>query len=154
ALLLDRCEFRVPLIHDEIEQRVADALVGDMHHGRPLALALVMAELDVRHVLVTELGLELERADLVLGQADRVLPVAEVVDPFVEVVELANHQRLLLASDAPAPSMRSRASGADTMRALQTSSSALAVPTRRGKKKVPPQSGTSPSLAKTCPIDA
>src|SRR5258707_1356193 len=68
-----------------------------------------MAELDVGHLLLPELRLELEFADLALGQADRVLPVAEVVDPFVEVVQLADHQRLLLASDAPA--MRRRASG-------------------------------------------
>src|SRR5207245_2640675 len=110
ALLLHRCELGIALVHDEVEQGVADALVGDVHHAGPLALSFVMAELDVRHVLVPELRFELELADLALRQADRVLPVAEVVDPFVEVVQLANHQRLPLASEAPT-AMRARASG-------------------------------------------
>src|SRR4029077_3650951 len=107
ALLLDGRELGVALIDDEVQERVADALIGDVHHRWPLPLALVMAELDVRYFLLAEFGLELEAPDLALWQADRVLPVAEVVNPFIEVVELANHQRLLLASDAP--SMRSRA---------------------------------------------
>src|SRR6266568_898823 len=220
ALLLDRSKLGIALINDQVQQGVADALVRDVHHRRPLALAPVVPELDVRHLLVPELRLELEVADLALGQADRVLPVAEVVDPFVEVVQLADHLALLLGTAAP---MRSRASGvannsfccaisrssidasevtslmytaslarrtaaagwaahtcasrraspgssasdttrssrpsarasvAGTMRALHTSSSAFDGPTSRGRKKLPPQSGTSPSLWNTCPIDA
>src|SRR2546426_777187 len=46
------------------------------------------------------------------------------------------------------------ASAAGTMRALHTSSSAVDGPTSRGRKKLPPQSGTSPSLWNTCPMDA
>src|SRR6266853_1746571 len=221
ALLLHRSELGVALVHDQIQERVADALVGDVHHRGPFALALVMAELDVGHFLLPEFRLEIELADLALRQPDRILPVAEVVDPFVEVVQLADHQRLLLAGNAPA--MRWRASGvanssvccissrssmpaselasllynaslarrtapdgwaahcsararvaagraacgttrstspsasasaAGTMRALQTSSSALDGPTRRGRKKLPPQSGTRPNLWNTWPIEA
>src|SRR6266567_2318984 len=74
-----------------------------------VALLLHRGELGVGHLRLPELRLELEFADLPLGQADRILPVAEVVDPFVEVAQLADHQRLLLAGDAPA--MRRRVSG-------------------------------------------
>src|SRR3989442_4694905 len=109
ALLLHRRELRVALIHDQVQERIANPLVGDVHHGRPFALPFVMTELDVGHLLLPELCLELELADLALGQADGILPVAEVVDPFIEVAELPDHQRLLLAGDAPA--MRWRASG-------------------------------------------
>src|SRR5256712_12521050 len=181
---------------------------------------MIVPEHDVRHVLVHELRLELELANLALRQADRILPVAEVVDPFVEVVQLADHQRLLFASEAPS-ARRSRASGlannsfcwaisqssraasertslaysaslarrtapggwpapssarrrasiascacgttrsnrprtsastADTRRALHTSSSALDGPTSRGRKKLPPQSGTRPSWRKPWPV--
>src|SRR5256884_6294150 len=222
ALLLHRGELRVALVHDQVQERIADALVGDVHHGRPLALAFVVTELDVGHVLLPELRLELEAAQIALRQTDTVLPVAEVVDPLVEVVQLAYHQPLLFTIDAPAAmrsrtsgvanssfcwvisrssidsselsslrykaalarrtalggwadqdsasarasdasracgttrsnSPKSRASAAGTMRALHTSSSALDVPTRRGRKKVPPQSGTRPSLWNTCPMDA
>src|SRR2546421_7963862 len=224
ALLLHRGELRVALIHDQVQERVADALVGDVHHGGPLALAFIVPEFDVGHVLLPELRLELEAAQVALGQTDAVLPVAEIVDPLVEVVQLAYHQSLLFAIDAP-PAMRARTSGvanssfccvisrsstasrapppaslrysaalarrtalggwaaqaaasarasdaspasgttranrprssasaAGTMRALHTSSSALDVPTRRGRKNVPPQSGTRPSLWNTCPMDA
>src|SRR2546429_619654 len=224
ALLLHRGELRIALVHDQVQERVADALVGDVHHRGPLALALIVTELDVGHVLLPELRLELEGAQIALRQTDAVLPVAEIVDPLVEVVQLAYHQSLLFAIDAP-PAMRARTSGvanssfccvisrsstasrapppaslrysaalarrtalggwaaqaaasarasdasrawgttrsnrprssasaAGTMRALHTSSSALDVPTRRGRKNVPPQSGTSPSLWNTCPIDA
>src|SRR3989442_3127653 len=221
ALLLHRREFRVALVYDQVQERVPDPLVGDMHHRRPFALTFVMAELDVRYFLLPELRLELELSDLALGQADGILPVAEVVDPFIEVAELPDHQRLLLAGDAPA--MRWRASGvanrslccaisrssmpardpasllynaslarrtapagsaahcsarepgaaprppcgttrstrpsasasaAGTMRALQTSSSALDGPTRRGRKKLPPQSWTRANLMKTLSIVA
>src|SRR5213596_33461 len=109
ALLLHRRELRVALVYDQVQERVPDPLVGDMHHGRPFALAFVMAELDVRYFLLPELCLELELSNLALGQADRILPVAEVVDPFIEVAELPDRQRLLLAGDASA--MRWRASG-------------------------------------------
>src|SRR5205807_5582491 len=222
ALLLHRSELRVALIHDQVQERVADALVGDVHHGGPLALAFIVAELDVGHVLLPELRLELEAAQVARGETDPVLPVAEIVDPLVEVAQLAYHQPLLFAIDAP-PAMRartsgvanssfwcvisrssiaasaavslpysaavarrtalggwadqdsasarasdasracgttrsnspkSRASAAGTMRALHTSSSALDVHTRRGRKNVPPQSGTRPSLWNTCPMDA
>ncbi len=110
ALLLHRGELRVALVHDQVQERVADALVGDVHHGGPLALALIVTELDVGHVLLPELRLELEGAQIALRQTDAVLPVAEVVDPLVEVVQLAYHQPLLFAIDAP-PAMRSRTSG-------------------------------------------
>src|SRR6059058_93233 len=220
ALLLHRRELRVALVHDQVQERVPDPLVGDVHHRRPFALTLVMAELDVRYFLLPELRLELETADFPLRQTDRILPEAEIVYPFIEVAELPDHQRLLLAGDAPA--MRWRASGvanssvccaisrssmraselaslrynaslarrtapggwaahcsarervaagrsacgttrsrspsasasaAGTMRALQTSSSALDGPTR-GRKKLPPQSGTRPNLWNTWPIEA
>ena len=108
ALLLHRGELGVALVDDEIEEGVADPLVGNMHDRRPLALAPVMAELDVGDLLFPELRLELEAAEIILLQPDRVLPVAEVVDPVVEVMQLAHHQRLLVLRDFP---MRSRASG-------------------------------------------
>src|SRR5919197_601700 len=91
ALLLDRGEFGVALIDDQIEQRVADALIGNVHHRRPLALAFVVAELYVRHLRIAELRLELERAQRALGQPNRVLPVFEIVNPVVEVVKFADH---------------------------------------------------------------
>src|SRR2546429_568522 len=109
ALLLHRGELRVALVHDQVQERIADALVGDGHHGGPLALAFVVTELDVGHVLLPELRLELEAAQIALRQTDTVLPVAEVVDPLVEVVQLAYHQPLLFTIDAPA-AMRSRTS--------------------------------------------
>src|SRR5437879_595822 len=189
-LLLHGGELGVALVHDQVEQRVADTLIRDVHHAGPLALAPVVTELDVRHLRVPELGVELEVAELTLGQADRVLPVAEVIDPVVEVVQLADHQWLLWARDAPmrrcaagvaksgrcslrysaslarrtasggwlahsrasarasacsrscgttrSNSPSASASAAGTMRALHTSSSALAVPTSRGRKKLPP----------------
>ena len=90
-LLLDGRELGVALVDDQIEQRVADALIGDVHHGGPFTLALVVAELDVGHFRVAELGVELERAKRTLGEADRILPVFEVVDPVVEVVKFADH---------------------------------------------------------------
>src|SRR3989441_1508992 len=219
-LLLHGCELGVALVDDQVEQRVADTLIRDVHHAGPLALAPVVPELDVRHLRVPELGLELKVTELTLGQADRVLPVAEVVDPVVEVVQLADHQWLLWARDAPmrrcasgvanssiccassrssiadnercslrysaslarrtasggwlahsrasarasacsrscgttrSNSPSASASAAGTMRALHTSSSAVDGPTSRGRKKLPPQSGTSPSLWNTCPMDA
>ena len=70
ALLFDRRELGVTLIDDEVEQRVADALVGDVHHGGPFALALVMAELDVRDLGIAEFRVEGEGAQRPLGQAD------------------------------------------------------------------------------------
>src|SRR2546425_356419 len=91
ALLLDGSELGIALVDDEIEQRVADALIGDMHHRGPFVLPFVMPELDVGDLLLAELGLELEGAQLALGQPDRVLPVTEVVDPVVEVAELPDH---------------------------------------------------------------
>src|SRR5438552_18971988 len=97
ALLFDRRELGVTLIDDEVEQRVADALVGDVHHGRPFALPFVVAELDVRDFGVPKLCLEPVLAKIALRQADRVLPVFEVVDPVVEVVEFADHQRFLMS---------------------------------------------------------
>src|SRR5207247_3097878 len=109
ALLLHRGELRVALVHDQVQERFPDPLVGDVHHRRPFALTLVMAELDVRYFLLPELRLELETADFPLRQTDRILPEAEIVDPFIEVAELPDHQRLLLAGDAPA--MPWRASG-------------------------------------------
>src|SRR2546421_10658893 len=110
ALLLHRGELRIALVHDQVQQRIADALVGDVHYRGPLALALIVTELDVGHVLLPELRLELEGAQIALRQTDPVLPVAEVVDPLVEVAQLAYHQPLLFAIDAP-PAMRARTSG-------------------------------------------
>src|SRR5437899_6547782 len=107
-LLLHGGELGVALVDDQVEQRVADALIRDVHHAGPLALTAVVTELDVRHLRIPELGIELEVAELTLRQADRVLPVAEVVDPVVEVAQLADHQWLLWARDAP---MRRCASG-------------------------------------------
>src|SRR3989454_12842237 len=45
ALLLHRRELGIALVDDEVEQCVADALVGDVHHGGPLALTFVVPEL-------------------------------------------------------------------------------------------------------------
>src|SRR5438445_787141 len=123
-LLLHGGELGVALVDDQVEQRVADTLIRDVHHAGPLALAPVVTELDVRHLRVPELGVELEVAELTLGQADRVLPVAEVIDPVVEVVQLADHQWLLWARDAP---MRCCASGvANSSICCASSSSSIA----------------------------
>src|SRR5262245_38602281 len=109
ALLFHGGELGVSLVDDQIQQGITNALVGDVHHGRPFPLAAVMAGLDVRSLRLTELGVELEFPQRSGWQADRILPVAEVVDPVIEVVELPDHsQRLRVASDA---SMRWRASG-------------------------------------------
>ncbi len=91
ALLLHRRELRVALVHDQVQERVPDPLVGDVHHRRPFALALVMPELDVGDFGLTELGFEPVLAKIALRKTDRVLPVSEVVDPVVEVAKFANH---------------------------------------------------------------
>src|SRR5579859_3970118 len=90
-LLLYRRELGVALIDDEVQQRIANALVGDVHDGRPFPLTLVMTELDVRHFLIAELCVELERAQRALRQTDRILPVFEVINPVVEVAKFADH---------------------------------------------------------------
>ena len=56
-----------------------------------------MSELDMGHLRIAELRLELESADRALRESDRVLPVFEVVDPVVEVVKFAYHQRFLIS---------------------------------------------------------
>ena len=80
-----------PWIDDQVEQRVPDPLIGNVHERLPLALALVMAELDGRGFGVAELYREFELAQLVAIQTDRILPVAEVIDPVIPIVNLTHH---------------------------------------------------------------
>ena len=90
ALLLHRGELGVALIDDQRLQRVADALIGDVHHRRPLALALVVAELDLVDLQVAELHVELVVLELLRVEADVILPEPEQVDPVIEVADLCN----------------------------------------------------------------
>src|SRR2546422_7088377 len=65
------------------------------HHRRPFALAFVMTELDVGHLLLPELRLEVELSDLPLGQADRILPEAEIVRSEEHTSELQSRLHLV-----------------------------------------------------------
>src|SRR5207245_1718979 len=141
ALLLHRSELRVALVDDEVQERVTDPLVGDVHHGGPLALTSIVTELDVGHVLLPELRLELEAEQINMGQTDADLTVAVVVDPLDEVADLPYHQPLLFAIDAP-PAMRSRTSG------MANSSFCCAISWSSTASKAPPALRYSAAFAR------
>src|SRR5258708_5364059 len=123
TLLLHRREFRVALVDDQVQEGVANPLVGDVREGGPFALALVMPELDVRHFGIAELGVEVEVAHRPRRQTDRLLPVAEVVDPVVEITQLADHcQRLLLERDCAIRSCASAVANSSCCVAISQSS--------------------------------
>ena len=83
-LLLDRCELRVALVDDEIEQSIAHALVGKLDDLLPLGPALVRAKLDFIRPRRAKLGLELIIHDLRVGHPDVSLPHAEQIHPVVK----------------------------------------------------------------------
>ena len=59
ALLLDGGEFGVALVDDQVQEGVADGLVGDLGDPLPLLLPREVAELDLVGLQVSVLGLEL-----------------------------------------------------------------------------------------------
>ena len=84
ALLLDGRKLRVPLIDDQIERRVADALVGNVHDRLPAQLALVVTKLDFVVGQLAVLRLELVVAELRRVEANVFLPSVEIISPVVE----------------------------------------------------------------------
>src|SRR6266404_3932501 len=64
ALLLDRSKLGVALIDDQVDQRVADLLRGDLAQVLPLFTSLPVAELDIVGLDGSEERIEVEAADL------------------------------------------------------------------------------------------
>ena len=87
ALLLNRCELRVTLVSDEVEQRVANTLVGNLEDSFPFRTAGVVTELDIRPIDVAELHLEVVITELRCVESDVLLPLTEVIRPIVKRVD-------------------------------------------------------------------
>ena len=87
ALLLDGGELRIALIGDEVKQRIAHALIGNLQDGLPFRAAGVVAEFDVVAIDRAELHLEVVVAELRGIETDILLPLAEIVRPVVKCVD-------------------------------------------------------------------
>src|SRR5438045_1856077 len=87
TLLLDGRELGVPLIGDEMKQRVANPLVGNLQHGLPFRPAGVVAEFDIVPVDGSKLHLEVVVTELRRIQTDIFLPLPEIVCPVVECAD-------------------------------------------------------------------
>ena len=58
-LLFDRGEFRIALKRNQVKQRVADALVGNLENGFPFGPARIIAALDHVRPYTAELHIKL-----------------------------------------------------------------------------------------------
>ena len=83
-LLLDGGELGVALVDDEVQERVADLLLGDLRDPLPLPVPGEVAELDLVRLQVPVLRLELVVGKSGQTKVDVLLPGAESVDPVVE----------------------------------------------------------------------
>src|SRR5882724_10782800 len=88
ALLLDGCKLGVALVHDQVDESIADLLRRYLAQVLPLLASLPVAELDVVSLDGAEERIEVEAADLVVVHADLFAPVVEQSDPFAEVPDL------------------------------------------------------------------
>src|SRR6202521_3677088 len=84
ALLLDRGEFRVPLIDDEVKQGIAHSLVGNLDEFFPFGTALVSPELNFVGTRWPKFCFELVTRDFRIGHTDILLPDTEQIHPVVK----------------------------------------------------------------------
>jgi hypothetical protein len=83
-LLLDRRELRVALVHDQVEQRIANPLIRDLPDALPFRAPRKVAELDLGRMQIPELRLEAVVLHDALVEADVLAPDLEQVGPVVE----------------------------------------------------------------------
>src|SRR5215469_12816230 len=83
-LLFHRSELSVALINNQIHQRVANRLVGNLSYPFPFSLSPEVAKLDLGSVKFAQFGFEIVVAQKRRIIADIFLPFAEVVDPVIK----------------------------------------------------------------------
>jgi len=86
-LLLDRCEFSVTLIDNQVQQSVANPLIGDFKQAPLLWPAFECAELNLIRGRWPELGFELIIFNLGEIHPDVVASDTEQVNPIVKCAD-------------------------------------------------------------------
>src|SRR6185437_8611103 len=84
ALLFDGGKLRIALIDDQIEQAIANALIGNFQNAAPLWAAFERTEFDLVRARGTELGGKLVIFDFGIVHTDVVAPDSKQVHPIVE----------------------------------------------------------------------
>src|ERR1700733_13990473 len=83
-LLFDAGKLGVPLVDDQIHQRVAHLLRGHLSQVLPLAPAFECAKLDLVGLDRAIEGIELEASNLAVVDADLLAPVVKHADPIAK----------------------------------------------------------------------
>ena len=83
-LLLDRREFGIALVDDQIHQGIANGLIGNLANSLPFLLAFEIAKLDLWGMELAQFGFEPIVAEQCGIVADVFLPLMEIVDPVIE----------------------------------------------------------------------
>ena len=91
ALLLDRCKFGVALIRDQVKQRVANTLIGNLQNRLPFRTAGIVAELDHVGRHGAKLHLEFVVAEFRGVETDVLLPLPEVIGPVIKCSNLRHN---------------------------------------------------------------
>src|SRR5205823_8518989 len=89
SLLLDGRKFRITLISDQVQQRIAYALVGNLQNRFPLWTAGIVAKFDHVRGDRSEFHLELVIVKFRGVETDLLLPLPEVISPVIKCSNLS-----------------------------------------------------------------